>query len=43
MERNIKCAVGQCWHCQMGPVLVCRDGPVFLYDRIRSILGAREI
>lgn len=43
MERNMKCAVGLCGHCQMGPVLVCRDGPVFRYDRIRSILGAREI
>jgi NAD(P)H-flavin reductase len=43
MERNMKCAVGLCGHCQMGPVLVCRDGPVFRYDRIRRILGAREI
>jgi len=43
MERNMKCAVGLCGHCQMGPVLVCRDGPVFRYDRIRSILAAREI
>jgi NAD(P)H-flavin reductase len=33
MERNMKCAVGLCGHCQFGPYFVCRDGPVFRYDR----------
>ena len=36
MERNMKCAVGFCGHCQFGPVFVCQDGPVFRYDRVRS-------
>jgi NAD(P)H-flavin reductase len=43
MERNMKCAVGLCGHCQLGPVFVCRDGPVFRYDRIASLFRVREI
>ncbi len=34
MERNMQCANGMCGHCQLGPLFVCRDGPVFRYDRI---------
>jgi NAD(P)H-flavin reductase len=43
MERNMKCAIGHCGHCQFGPTFVCRDGPVFSYDRVRSMLGLKEI
>jgi NAD(P)H-flavin reductase len=43
MERNMKCAVGFCGHCQFGTVFVCRDGPVFRYDRVRNLLALREI
>ena len=43
MERNMKCGIGQCGHCQYGPYFVCRDGPVFRYDRIASFLRVREI
>ena len=43
MERNMKCAVGFCGHCQFGPVFVCRDGPVFRYDRLRGLLAIKEI
>jgi NAD(P)H-flavin reductase len=43
MERNMKCAVGFCGHCQFGPVFVCKDGPVFSHDRIRHILALKEI
>lgn len=43
MERNMKCAVGFCGHCQFGPSFVCRDGPVFRYDRLRGLLGVKEI
>jgi len=28
LERNMHCGVGLCGHCQLGPILVCRDGPV---------------
>jgi NAD(P)H-flavin reductase len=34
MERNMKCAVGFCGHCQYGPTFVCKDGPVFRFDAI---------
>ena len=43
MERNMKCAVGVCGHCQFGPAFVCKDGPVFSYSRIETILRIREI
>jgi NAD(P)H-flavin reductase len=38
MERHMKCAVGFCGRCQMGPHLVCRDGPVFRRDEL-ALLG----
>lgn len=43
MERNMKCALGFCGHCQFGPDFVCRDGPVLRYDRVGTRLGAREV
>jgi NAD(P)H-flavin reductase len=43
MERNMKCAVGLCGRCQLGPVFVCKDGPVFRYDRIADWLGKWEV
>lgn len=43
LERNMKCAVGWCGHCQFGPHFICRDGPVFPFDRIRPIMNLREI
>ena len=42
MERNMKCAVGFCGHCQYGDSFVCRDGPVFRFDRIEPIFAVRE-
>lgn len=43
MERNMKCGCGFCGHCQLGPVFVCKDGPVFRYDRISELLAVREL
>jgi NAD(P)H-flavin reductase len=43
MERNMKCAAALCGRCQFGSVLVCRDGPVFRYDRVRSLLKYKEL
>lgn len=43
MERNMKCAVGFCGHCQWGPHFVCKDGPVFPYSRIRTLLHRHEL
>jgi len=43
LERNMKCAVGFCGHCQYGSKFVCKDGPVFRLDQIASIFGKAEI
>jgi NAD(P)H-flavin reductase len=43
MERNMKCAVGFCGHCQWGPHFICKDGPVFPYSRIRPLLHRHEL
>lgn len=42
MERNMKCAIGFCGHCQLGPTFICKDGPVFRYDRIKFWFEQRE-
>jgi NAD(P)H-flavin reductase len=43
MERNMKCGAGLCGHCQLGPAFVCKDGPVFRYDRAERLFYTREI
>lgn len=43
LERNMKCAVGLCGHCQLGTVLVCRDGAVFPYPAVEPLLKVREL
>ena len=43
MERNMKCAIGFCGHCQCGPFFVCKDGPVFPYGRLLPFFGMREV
>ena len=43
MERNMKCGIGQCGHCQWGPHFVCKDGPVFRFDRISDLFAIREL
>jgi NAD(P)H-flavin reductase len=42
MERNMKCALGFCGHCQFGANFVCKDGPVFRFDTIQDIFEIRE-
>jgi NAD(P)H-flavin reductase len=43
MERNMQCAAALCGHCQLGPFLICRDGPVFRYERLARWLSVREL
>lgn len=43
VERNMQCAFGMCGHCQLGPVFVCRDGPVFRYDQVHQLLKVRDL
>lgn len=42
LERHMNCAVGLCGHCQLGPEFVCKDGPVFSYDRAERWLTVRD-
>jgi NAD(P)H-flavin reductase len=43
LERNMKCAVGFCGHCQYGPMFICKEGPVLRYDRIRRWFEIQEL
>ena len=43
LERSMKCAVGLCGHCQLGGTFVCKDGAVYRYDEISSLLLVREL
>lgn len=36
MERKMYCGVGQCRHCLIGDLFVCKDGPVFTYDKLKN-------
>ncbi len=39
-ERNMKCGMGKCGHCQIGHQYVCIDGPVFNYWEAKNIQGS---
>jgi len=43
IERNMKCGIGFCGHCQYGGNFVCSDGPVFTYAEVESLLRVREV
>jgi NAD(P)H-flavin reductase len=43
MERNMQCGAGICGHCQLGPFLLCRDGPVLPWSRLAPLLKVKEL
>jgi NAD(P)H-flavin reductase len=43
LERNMKCALGHCGHCQLGPAFICRDGPVFSQARVERLLAVPRL
>jgi anaerobic sulfite reductase subunit B len=43
LERNMRCATGHCGHCQLGPLLLCRAGPVVDWERAEPLLSVREL
>lgn len=43
MERNMKCGIGLCGHCQFGPKFICKDGPVFRLPLVNHLLEKKEI
>ena len=43
LERSMSCGVGHCGHCQLGTLLICRDGPVLTWDEVGALLAVREL
>lgn len=43
LERNMRCGVGLCGHCQLREFLVCVDGPVFSLAEIVPLMAVREL
>jgi NAD(P)H-flavin reductase len=43
LERNMKCAIGHCGHCQLLPFFVCKDGPIFALPKVAPLLDMREL
>ena len=43
MERDMRCGVGLCGHCQLGPTLICRDGPVYSQAQLAPWMEVREL
>ena len=37
LEKRMKCGVGMCGRCNIGPQLVCRDGPVFTLAQLAAL------
>jgi len=40
LEKRMKCGVGKCGRCNIGNIYVCRDGPVFSYQRIMELISS---
>jgi NAD(P)H-flavin reductase len=38
LENRMKCGIGKCGKCNVGGVYVCKDGPVFSYDKFKLLL-----
>ena len=43
LERNMKCAIGFCGHCQFGPGFLCKEGPVVPFDRFEQRMTVSEL
>jgi sulfhydrogenase subunit gamma (sulfur reductase) len=39
LEMKMKCGVGKCGRCNIGPLYVCKDGPVFSFEEIRNFIS----
>jgi NAD(P)H-flavin reductase len=42
LERNMKCGQGFCGHCQYGPFFICKDGPVYSFDRLEPFFNLED-
>lgn len=43
MERSMKCGIKRCGRCQWGSAFVCKEGPVFRYDKVATDLKIWEL
>ncbi|MGP8206251.1 MAG: FAD/NAD(P)-binding protein [Acidimicrobiales bacterium] len=43
LERNMQCGSGICGHCQLGPYILCRGGPVVTYPEASRLLAEAEL
>lgn len=43
MERNMRCGIGLCGHCQLRELFLCVDGPVLAYDRLAPLMAVAEL
>lgn len=43
MERNMKCGVGLCGHCQLREFFLCVDGPVLTYEVLEPLMARAEL
>jgi NAD(P)H-flavin reductase len=43
LERNMRCAIGLCGHCQLQHLFICKDGPVFPLDAVEPLIRVREL
>jgi NAD(P)H-flavin reductase len=43
MERNMKCGVGLCGHCQLREYFLCLDGPVLSYEVLEPLMARAEL
>jgi NAD(P)H-flavin reductase len=39
LEMKMKCGLGKCGRCNIGPLYVCQDGPVFSLDEIQKFIS----
>lgn len=43
LERNMKCGLGLCGRCQLGPYFICKDGPIFTYRQLEPYFGIENL
>jgi len=43
LERHMDCGIGLCGHCQLGPTLICRDGPVYTQAELGRWLAVEAL
>lgn len=36
-EMRMKCGIGKCGRCNIGNLYVCKEGPVFSYDKLKNL------